>query len=110
MGEVRLLEVVSDDLLLPRHESAGVRFEPGSESLVEIGANLLRNGRVRDVANQDVVEAEAVVAFVERSVGSEKLLTREGEEHAAQPLRAVRLQELGNGAAVEQPPLHRSAL
>ena len=57
-----------------------------------------------------MVEAEAVVALEERAVRSEKLLSRQGEEHAAEPVRAVRRQELGDRAAVEQSSLDRSAL
>ena len=109
-GEVCLLEVVSDDLLLPGQLRAGLRFDPGSEPRVEIGAELLRHGCIRDVSDQDVVEAEAVVALVERPVRPEQLLARQGEEDAAQPVRAVRRQELRDRAAVEQPPLDRSAL
>ena len=103
--------MVADDLLLPAELRAGLRFEPGSEPRVEIGAELLRHGCVGDVSDQHVVEAEAVVALVERSVRSEQLLSRQGEEDAAQPVRAERRrQELRDGAAVEQPPLDRSAL
>ena len=57
-----------------------------------------------------MVEPEAVVALVERAVGSEQLLPREGEQRAAQPIGLVRGQKLGDGAAVEQPTFDRSAL
>ena len=46
-------------------------------------AQLLRHRRVRDVADQHVVEAEAVVAGEERAVGAHELLAREREQRAA---------------------------
>ena len=87
-GEVRLLEVVTGDLLLPGQVRTGLRLQPGSEPLVEVGTELLRHGRVRDVADQDVVEAKAVVGA--RSVRVEQLLAREREEGAAERIRVGR--------------------
>ena len=108
--EVRLLEVVSDDLVLSGHLRAGLRLEPRGEPRVEIGPEFLRHGCIRDVSDQHVVETEAVVALVKRPVGPQHLLARQGEEDAAQPVRAGRRQQLRDRAAMEQPPLHRSAL
>ena len=56
---------------------------------MELRAKLLRHRRVRDVPDQHVVEAEAVVAVVERAVGPEQLLPRQREEDAAQPVAPV---------------------
>ena len=66
--EVRLLEVVPHDLLRTSDLLPGVRFEPGSEPRMEIGAELFRHGCIRDVSDEHVVEAEAVVAL-DRALG-----------------------------------------
>ena len=57
-----------------------------------------------------MVEPEPVVALVERAVGAEQLLPREGEQRAAEPIGLVRGQKLGDRAAVEQPTFDRGAL
>src|SRR5215210_7950867 len=93
-SEVRLLEVVADELVLARQLSAGPRLEPGSEPQMEIGAQILRHRRVGDVADEHMVEAEAVVALEEGAVRSKQLLARQSEEDAAQPVRALRRKEL----------------
>ena len=58
---VRLLEVVADDLVVTG-EVAVPRLEPVGQALVQSRAQLLRHRPVRDVADQHVVEPEAVVA------------------------------------------------
>jgi hypothetical protein len=108
--QVRLLEVVPDDLTLPGVPPACVRFEPGGEPRMKSGPELLRKGSICDVSDEHMVEAKGVVALEERAVGSKKFLSCEGEEDAAESLRVLRRQEFRDGAAVEQPPLHRSAL
>ena len=105
--EVCPLVVVSDDLLLSGR-LRGLRLEPRGER-VKVGAKLLGHGCIGDVSDQDMVEAEAVVApYRDRSGRSS--FARQGEEDAAQPVRAGRRQQLRDGAAMEQAPLHRSPL
>ena len=108
--DVCLLEVVSDELVVARHLLVTTRLEPRREARVEVGAKLLRHRRIGDVPDEHVVEPEAVVALVERAVGAEQLLPREGEQRAAQPIGLVRGQKLGDRAAVEQPTFDRGAL
>src|SRR5207244_4406650 len=108
--QVRLLEVVPHDFVLSRYLRTSVRFEPGGEPRMEVRAKLLRKGGICNVSDEHVVEAEGVVAFEQRAVGSEELLSGEGEEDAAQPVRGMWRKELRDSSAVEQPPLHRSAL
>ena len=81
---VRLLEVVADDLLVAR-EVAVAGLEPVGEARVQARAQLLRHRRVGDVADEHVVEAEAVVAREERAVGAHELLAPERQQRAADP-------------------------
>ena len=108
--KVRLLEVIPDDLLVARHRRAGMPFEPRGKARMEIRTDLLRHGCIRDVADENVVEPEAVVPLVERAVRAEQLLAREREEDAAQPGRAIVGQQLCDGGTVEQPTLDGRAL
>ena len=52
-----LFEVVANHLLRPRI----ALLEPGPEALMEIGASFLRHRAICDVADERVVEAEAVL-------------------------------------------------
>ena len=56
----RLLEVVADDLVLL--DELDVLLDPEREALVQVGARLLRQRLVRGVADEEVPEAERVVA------------------------------------------------
>ena len=74
---VRTLQVVPHDLVgrvgaEPRHEPVGI-------ALVEHCPLPLRDRLVRRVADQDVAEAEAVVARQGRPVGADQLLTHQRE-------------------------------
>ena len=108
--EVRLLEVVADDLVVAQLRRADELLEPRREPRVEVGATLLRHGGIRDIPDEHVVEAEAVVALDERAVGPEQLLACEGEEDAAQPLGPLGREQGRDGAAMEQPALDGGAL
>ena len=57
--------------------SAVAPLEPVGEARMQARAQLLRHRRVGDVADQHVVEAEAVVAREERAVGAHELLAPE---------------------------------
>ncbi|TML16522.1 MAG: hypothetical protein E6G31_02120, partial [Actinobacteria bacterium] len=98
---VRLFQVVADDLV-GRAEFVGMTFEPRGEPRVELGSQLLRNGRVRDVADQHMVEAKAVVAGEQGAVGADELLSRQREQDRSETGRLIRWDEVGDGAAMEQ--------
>jgi hypothetical protein len=68
---IRLLEVVAEDLLVFGQALAGRPLEPLREPLVEVGALLLGHRAVRGVADQEVAEAERVLAGELRSVGAD---------------------------------------
>ncbi len=65
---VRLLEVVADDLVVRPVTSAARCSSQLARRACRSAAELLRHRGVRDVADEDVVEAEAVVARKERVV------------------------------------------
>ena len=68
-----LLEVVADHLLeLPRPR-AGCPLQPLGEALVQLAARLLRHRVVCSLAEQDVAEAERLVAREERSMRPDQL-------------------------------------
>ena len=56
---VSLLEVVTRELVL----DAALEIQPVDEAFVELRARLLRDGVVGDLADQDVVEAERILAL-----------------------------------------------
>ena len=71
---VGLLEVVADDLVALDEL---VRREPVGEALVELGPGCLRERLVGGIADQQVPEAERVVAREGRLVGPDELLAHE---------------------------------
>ena len=77
---------------------------------MEFGAQLLRHRRVRDVPDQHVVEAKAVVAGVAGAVGPDELLPHEREQDRADAGPVPVLEQRGDRAAMEQAPLHRRPL
>ena len=109
LGAVRegLLEVVAEELV-ELDELGPVLLQPGGEALVEIRAGRLRERLVRRVADQQVAEAEAVLARDLRSVRPDQLLAHERGE-ARGDLRLVG-RECLDGAAVEDLALDRAAL
>ena len=86
------------------------RLQPVGEPLVELRAQLLRHCRVGGVADEDVGEAEAVVAGKGERSGRELLARRAQRRLARASARAVLGQELGDRSQVEHPPLDRGAL
>ncbi len=86
------------------------RLEPVSEPRVQPRAQLLRHRRVGDVADQHMVEAEAVVAGKERAVGAYELLAPERQQRAADPRSGGVIEQLADRAAVEEAALDRAAL
>jgi hypothetical protein len=74
---MRLLEVVADDLV-PLDEVVG--REPVGKTLVQLGASRFRQRLVRGIANEEVPEAEALVAREGRPGRADELLADEGRE------------------------------
>src|ERR1700730_7283598 len=99
---VRLFEVVADDLV----ELLPPAVEPASDSLVQLGANLLGNAFVGRVPDQHVPEVEGVL---DRLVRADELLADERRE-----LRAGRPPPVGSqlaeGLPFELEPDDRRAL
>ena len=58
----RLLQVIAEDLLLLDQPFSGHLLEPAREAAVQIRAHLLRDRRIRRVADQEVAEAVGVGA------------------------------------------------
>ena len=83
-------------------------LEPGGEALVQLGAGRLGEGVVGGVADQQVAEAEAVLAGELRPVGADQL----APDERGQAWRHLRLLggECLDGAAVEDLALDRAAL
>ena len=70
------LEVVAEDLV-ECDELGAVLFQPGGEALVQLGAGRLRERVVGGVADQQVAEAEPVLAGELRPVGPDQPLADE---------------------------------
>ena len=102
-----LLEVVAEDLV-QLDELGPVLLQPGCEALVEVGAGRLRQRVVGGVADQQVAEAEAVLAGELRPVRPDQLLADERGQ-ARRHLGLVGCERL-DGAAVEDLALDRAAL
>ena len=70
----RLLQVVADDLLELRRVLSGMLVQPAREALMQRGAQLFRRPVVGGVADEDVAEAESVLAVEVRRVRPHQLL------------------------------------
>ena len=81
---VRLLEVVGQDLFVVGHPWARDVLEPTGESLVHLCSGALGHRLVGRIANQDVAEAEAIVAWEDRSVRADQLLPHERHQMASE--------------------------
>ena len=73
---VRPLEVVTDDLVQLDEPDTGL-LEPACKTGMEIGAARFRESVIGRVTDQDVAEAEAVLAGKLRPVGLDQLLADE---------------------------------
>ena len=102
-----LLEVVAEDLV-QLDELGPVLLQPGCEALVELGAGRFRQRVVGGVADQQVAEAEAVLAGELRLVGPDQLLAHERGQ-ARRHLGLLGCERL-DGAAVEDLALDRAPL
>ena len=102
----RLFEVVAEDSSSST-SSGPVLLQPGGEALVEVRAGRLRQRVVGCVADQQVAEAEGVLAWELRLVGADQLLADERGQ-AWCHLRVVGRERL-HGAAVEDLALDGAA-
>ena len=102
---VRLLEVIRQDLLVLGRPRAGDVLQPTCESLVHLGSGPLGHRLVRGIADQDVAEAEAIVAGEGRSVGADQLLPHEGHQMASDARPGVLWQQRGHRATMEHAAL-----
>ena len=104
---VGLFEVVAEDLVA-LDELGVVVFEPVGEALVQLGPGCLGERVVGGVADQDVAEAERVLAGERGPVGPDQLLAHQ----RGQPRGHLLLGrgEGLDGAAVEELALDRAAL
>ena len=102
-----LLEVVAEDLV-QLDELGPVLLQPGGEALVEVGAGRLGQRLVGGVADQQVAEAEAVLARELRPVRPDQLLA--DERGQARGDLGLLGRECLHGAAVEDLALDRAAL
>src|SRR5262245_55995664 len=75
----RLLQVVRDELL----DADGPSVEEARDALVNLAAHALGDGAVDDLANEGVLEAEAVLAREGRRLGADESPPDEGHQHTA---------------------------
>jgi len=104
-----LFEVVADDLV-QLDELAPALIQPGCEALVKLSPRRFRQGLVRGVTDQDVVESERSLV---RKCGLgrlDELLVHQDQERAPHVVSRLRRRELGHGTAMEDLPLDRPTL
>jgi len=77
---VGLLEVVGKDFLVIGRFLARHSLEPEGEAFMEMGSELLRHRFVGRVPDEDVTEAEAIVAREERLIRLDELLAGERDQ------------------------------
>ena len=106
---VGLLEVVADDLV-ELGAVAGVALGPGGQALVQLRAEPLRHRVVGGVADEDVAEAEAVLAGEGARVGLDQPLAHERLQAAGDLADLVRRRQVGDGAPPEDLSDHGGAL
>jgi hypothetical protein len=95
---MRLFGVVADDLVcyFPL-------LEPRAVTLVEIGAALFGDSRVRHVTDQDVVKAKRVLTPL-AAESLDQAAPLDAREPAVQARKLIRWGEVHEGAACEVPP------
>ena len=106
---IRLLEVVTDDLLHLREAIAHLAFEPVREALVKLRAQPLDEAGVCSVADEDMTKPECRLVD-EASLGGERELSLHERAQALGDCSDVRLQERSHRAPVERLSFHRRAL
>ena len=105
----RLLQVVADDLVevgsLDR-----APLHPAGEALVQVGTRALRQRLVGRVPDQDVPEAETVLARDGATVGPDELLADEGLQVPSHVALLPGRRQLGDGAPEKHLAHHGRAL
>jgi len=99
--------VVAEVLGVLRGVSGGLLLEALRITLVQLGAQLLRHRVVGGVADEDVVEAKAVVARKEGVVGAHELLAHQPHKVSSYPTTTGWRKQLRDRAWVEQTSLDR---
>ena len=94
---VSLLEVVTGELVL----DPALEVQPVDEAFVELRARLLRYGVVGDLADQDVVEAEGILALGRRVAGLDETLVRQLEQDAPDCRHVDGRREVEHGSVPE---------
>ena len=107
---VRGLEVIAEDLLLLLDAVSSHAFEPSCEAFVVLRPELLRHRLVRRIADQQMTEAERVIAGDRRPGGPHELLPHQ-RHHVLRDLGPEsRGCQLSNRAQEEPLTRHRSGL
>src|SRR6266516_1186502 len=94
--EIGLLQVVADDLFGCLRVPA---VQPVRQLLMVLPANLLRNGLVGGIANQDVSEAKHVVLAGTGGLRHHHLLSHERHQRSGQRRQELRRRESAHGSA-----------
>ena len=105
-----LLQVVADDFLLPDDRFPSHLLQPVRGALVQLSASDLRGRVVRRVADQQVAEAERILARQRRSLGVDQLLANERHQIRRQALAGVLRYEVPHAADGEILPDDRRRL
>ncbi len=98
---MRLLEVVTDDLVELGRALAGAVLEPACEALVQVGPRLFRDAEVGGVADQDVPEAKTVLSWEDRACGLDELLPRKRHQARSDGAAVGTAHQLADRAAPE---------
>ena len=106
----RLLEVVADDLVLLLGAIAADASDPRGEPLVQVRSALLGDRLVRGVADQDVAEAERLLAGDHRAIRPHELLADQRTDQVGCVVAQVLGEQVANGAGVELLADHGGAL
>ena len=106
----RLLEVVADDLVLLLGALAADAADPRGEPLVQVGAAFLGDRLVRGVADQDVAEAERLLAGDHRAIRPHELLADQRTDQVGRVGAEVLGEQVPDGAGVELLADDRGAL
>ena len=105
---MRRLQVIAEDLLLLLDPVSCHTFEPSCEAFVLLRPELLRHRPVRRVADQQMTEAECVIAWDRRTDGPHKLLSHQRQQVRRDLGPKIRGCELSNSAQEEFMTRHRS--
>ncbi len=106
--QIRLLEVVAEDLVALEARILRGALEPAGIRLVELRSQLFRHRPVGRFADQQMTEAVCVLAGEKRGLGPDQLLANEARELHLESGTHVRGHEFRDRPAVEHLPLDRA--